>query len=226
MNEVSALAWSIVTATATATVFTVVFAIGLALDAAELRWAIRRPWLIARGLFAVFIVVPVAAVVVGDLLGLSRVAQVAVALMAVAPGAPVALRRSLESGGHRSAAVALQALVALLAIVTMPLSVQALNAIYGTHASISPAVVAAQVFKTQLLPLGLGVLLRWLVPVVATRVETAVRRVAGLLLVAFLVVTLTAIWGLVLAAAPVTWARGPDRDRHRPGRRSCAGRPG
>lgn len=204
MNEVSALAWSIVTVTATATVFTVVFAIGLALDAAELRWAIRRPWLIARGLFAVFIVVPVAAVVVGNLLGLSRVAQVAVALMAVAPGAPVALRRSIAAGSHRSAAITLQALVALLAIGMMPLSVQALNAIYGTHASIAPSIVAAQVFKAQLLPLGLGLLLRWLAPVAAQRVEPVIRRVAAVLLILFLVVTLGAIGSLVLAAAPGT----------------------
>ena len=204
MPEVSALAWSIVRLTAAATIFTVVFSIGLAFDPAEFRWAIRRPWLLVRGLFSVFVAVPITAVLVGDAIGLSRVAQVAVALISIAPGAPVALRRSIQAGSHHSAAVTMHGLVVLVAIVSMPLSIQILNRIYGTHASIAPTLVAMSVFKTQLLPLGIGLFVRWLAPAFAQRVEPLVRRVASLLLVAFIAATLIALWRLLLGAAPGT----------------------
>ena len=53
---------------------------------------------------------------------------------------------------HRS----IVAVVATLAIVTMPVSIAVLNPLYSGHASFSPVEVARQVFLAQLLPLGLG----------------------------------------------------------------------
>ena len=58
--------------------------------------------------------------------------------MAISPGAPVALRRSLGAGGHRSFAPALQIAVALLAVVSMPLSIAALDEYYGGQATVDP----------------------------------------------------------------------------------------
>ena len=86
------------TAAAAATVFTVMFALGLAIDVRDLRWAWTRPWLVARRLLSVLVLVPIVGVAVAHALGLSLAAQVGVALMAISPGAPVALRRSLDAG--------------------------------------------------------------------------------------------------------------------------------
>ena len=110
----------LLTAVAAATIFTVMFALGLAIDMRDLRWAWARPWLVARGLVSVLVVVPIVGVAVARALGLSLAAQVGVALMAISPGAPVALRRSLDAGSRQSFAAVLQVLVALLAIVSMP----------------------------------------------------------------------------------------------------------
>jgi len=70
----------------------------------------------------------------------------------------MALRRSIGAGGHRAFAPALQTMVSLLAVVSMPLSIAALAALYSGDATVGPQEVAIQVFKAQLLPLGLGML--------------------------------------------------------------------
>ena len=185
---------------AVATVFTVMFAIGVAMDVRDLQWALSRPALLVRSLLSVFVIVPVAAVLIARWIGLSPEAQVGIALMAIAPGAPVALRRSLDAGGHQAFAPALQLLIATLAVVTMPLSVMALNYIFDTHGEVSVATVAQQVFIAQLLPLGLGLAVHRLAPTFAARIEPGIRRLGGMMLVAFLVVVLASIWRLVFGA--------------------------
>jgi len=193
-----------VTVFAGATLFTVMFALGLALEVADLRWAVARPGLVARALFSVFVAVPVVAVVVAHLLDLPLSAQVGIALMAISPGAPVALRRSIIAGSQASFAAALQMLVAALAIVSMPVSIAALNVIYGTHASISPAHVAQQVVVSQLLPLGLGLLARRVAPRRAVRSEAIVGQVSALMLVAVVLMVLLTLWHAVLLTAEGT----------------------
>jgi predicted Na+-dependent transporter len=193
-----------VTLAAVATVFLVMFSLGLASQVGELRWALGRPGLVARALVTVLVIVPAVAVVITRALGLPRAVQVGLVLMAVCPGAPVALRRSLGAGGHQSFATALQLLMATLAIVTMPLSIALLNPIYGGRATISPGEVARQVFIVQLLPLGLGLLARRAAPVMAMRAAPVVTKAAALMLAAFAVLLALVIWKAVLGASPTT----------------------
>jgi BASS family bile acid:Na+ symporter len=200
MPDSGFLPWSMFSAIALVTVFTVMFAIGLAIEAGELRWTLGQPALVARALMSVLVLMPVVAVMIGRVTGLSREAEIAVALMAISPGAPVALRRSMDAGGHHSFAAALQLLIASLAIVTMPLWVIGMNAIHGTHGDVSVRVVAQQVLIAQLIPLALGFMLRRVWPHLAARFEPAVRRLAGVMLSAFAIVVLASIWRLVFAA--------------------------
>lgn len=196
----------IVTLTAMATVFLVMFSLGLASKAGDLRWALGRPGLVARALITVLVIVPAIAVVVTWLLDLPRPVQIALVVMAVCPGAPVALRRSLDAGSHHSFATALQMMMALLAIITMPLSIAVLNPLYSGHAVISPVDVARQVFVAQLLPLGLGLTARLVAPAMALRAVPAVTKAAGLMLLVFAVALILVIWKAVLVAAPSTVA--------------------
>ena len=132
------------------------FGIGLGLGPGDLRRAWRSPGPVLRGLLAVLVAVPVLALIIVRALELPVLAQAGIVLMAMSPGAPVALRRSLDAGGHSAFAPGLQICVALLAVLSMPLSIAALNQIYGAHASIAPAEVMSQVLMAQLVPLGLA----------------------------------------------------------------------
>lgn len=192
----------VLTVVAAATVFSVMFTLGLGIVVGEMRWVFAQPGRLARALFAVIVAVPVIAIVVARLFGLERWVEIGIVLMAIAPGAPVALRRSLAAGGSRSFAPVLQILLALLAIVSMPLWIAALNVVYAGHAEISPWRLARQVFFAQLLPLCLGMACRAAWPRRAPAFEPRLARIAGALLALLMVLALIDVWQVVIAAGP------------------------
>lgn len=188
------------TLTAAATIFFVMLTLGLGIVVGEFRGVWRNPGLVARALFAVLVAVPALALLVVRSLDLPRAVQLGIVLMAIAPGAPVALRRSLRAGAHRAFAPALQIMVALLAAISMPLWIAALVAMYAGEARLDPRDVAVQVFKAQLLPLGVGMLVRRAAPALAPRVEPLLAKAAGLLLALLLLLVLVDVAPYLMAA--------------------------
>ena len=185
---------------AVATVFTVMFDLGLAIVPGDFRRAWQHPGQMLKGLFSVLIVVPAVALAVTRMFDLARTVEIGIVLMAISPGAPVALRRSLNAGGDRAFAPALQIAVAMLAVVSMPLWIAALNEVYSGSASIDPRHLARQVFVAQLLPLGLGMLVRQIAPHWASRFGARLDRVATVLLITLAVLALIDVWHTVVDA--------------------------
>ncbi|MBX3024988.1 hypothetical protein KF840_08775 [bacterium] len=196
----SPISESVVTILAAVTVCTVMAGIGLRIAADDLRRIWSQPGPLLRGLISVLVAVPALAVLVARALALPRLAEIGIVVMAISPGAPIALRRSLAAGGHRAFAPTLQISVALLAVISMPLSIALLNPLYAGHASIAPADVARQVFFAQLLPIGLGMAVRRVWPVCTARIEPAVSRLAAALLLALAVVAIIDLWGIAISA--------------------------
>jgi bile acid:Na+ symporter, BASS family len=91
-------------------------------------------------------------------------------------------------------------MVALLAVVSMPLSIAALDVVYAGEASIAPARLAQQVFIAQLLPLSLGMSIRHFAAARAERIEPALARVAKWLLITLVIMALINSWQAVLGA--------------------------
>ena len=186
--------------TAAATLFVLMFDLGIAIVPLEFRWVMQRPALVARALFSVLIAVPALVWIVARAFGVSRAAEIGMMLMAIAPGAPVALRRSLDAGGHRAFAPALQIMLALTAIGSMPLWIAGLDEFYAGDASIDPRHLARQVFFAQLLPLGLGIAARRLAPVYSLRLEPALRKLGSILLMLLLLLALLDVYQPVIGA--------------------------
>jgi predicted Na+-dependent transporter len=185
---------------AVATVFTVMFDLGLAIVPGDFRRAWQHPGLMLKGLFSVLVVVHAVALAVTRAFDLARPVEVGIVLMAISPGAPVALRRSLNAGGDRAFAPALQIAVALLAVVSMPLWIAALDEVYGAAATVDPRHLARQVFMAQLLPLGLGMLVRQASPWWAGQIGARLGRVATVLLIALALLALINVWQTVVDA--------------------------
>jgi BASS family bile acid:Na+ symporter len=183
-----------------ATVFTVMFHLGMAIVPDDFRQAARRPGLMLKGLFAVLIGVPVLALVVVRCFDLPRPVEIGIMLMAIAPGAPVVLRRTLNAGGDRAFTPALQVAVAGLAIFSMPLWILGLDEVYQSSATVDPRHLARQVLMLQLLPLSLGMLVYHLSPVRAAWISARLGRLASVLLVAVVMLALFASWHLVIGA--------------------------
>jgi BASS family bile acid:Na+ symporter len=191
------------------TVFSVMASIGTAVAPATCLAHVRSPAALLRGLASVLVVVPAIGIAAGFALNLTLAEQVGITLMAIAPGAPLALRRALSSGGDAGFAPTLQVAVAIFAVPAVPCWVVIANAILGTHGIADVVAIARQVFLAQLLPLALGGAVKRMAPEWGGRIGAALARANVVLLVAAIVSQLvdlqyvilaTRIWPVVAAA--------------------------
>ena len=191
------------------TVFSVMAAIGTTIAPSVSIQHLRSPTLLIRGLINVLVIVPIVGFATTFAFGLSLPEQVGVVLMVIAPGAPLALRRALESGGDAGFAPTLQIAVAILAVPAVPLWVIVGNWILGTHGFVDAAAVARQVFLAQLLPVASGVIVRRVTPVRGAQIGRALGRAGAVLLIVALLsvlvnvrysILLTHFWPIASAA--------------------------
>jgi BASS family bile acid:Na+ symporter len=184
-----------------ATLFTLMFALGLGLRGEALLLLRQRPALVARVLIGTCVLVPLAALaLLKSPLNpfLSLPVKLAIALMAISPSAPLTLRKAGRQGGDRELAALLQLLAAAVAIVSIPLLADLFRAVFQLSGwDIQPLEVAGQVLLMQGLPLGAGLLLRRGCPGLADRLEAPLDRAANLLLLSLAVLILTRSWTLL-----------------------------
>ena len=121
--------------------------------------------MLIRGLIRVLVIVPIIGIAMGFAFGLDLPEKVGLALIVLAPGAPLALRRALSSGADSGFAPTLQIVIAVLAVPALPLWVIIGNAVLGTRGIVDAGSVAKQVFLAQLLPLGFGAIVKRLAPI-------------------------------------------------------------
>jgi bile acid:Na+ symporter, BASS family len=178
---------------AVVTVFTVMFSLGLLLERDQIAAALQRRVLLAAVLFAVIVPVPALAVIAVKLFGLRGVVAAGIVLMAISPGAPVALRRAIQAGAGVGFAPTLHLAIVMLAVVTIPISVMITSWIFSVRFAVSPLDVARQVFFAQLLPLGIGAALRAWRPVMAARLESRLAAISNLMLLALAVLCVVAL---------------------------------
>lgn len=178
----------------TPTLFSVMLALGLSLQPESMHHWRSRPALPLRVLLGSCLLVPLLGLALLQLpwsWELSRPARHAIALMAVCPSAPLALRKAGVSGGDRQLAALLQVSAALAAILSIPLLALLFRQAFRLDGwLIQPLDVATQVGLAQVLPLLLGVLLRRRLPQLAERLERPLERLANVLLLTLVLVVL------------------------------------
>ena len=146
---------------------------------------------------------PALAVIVVKLFGLRGAVAAGIVLMAISPGAPVALRRAIQAGGGSEFAPTLHLAIVMFAVVTVPVSVMVMSWIFSVRFAISPLDVARQVFFAQLLPLGIGAALRAWRPVTTARLEPRLAALSNLMLLALIVLCLVVLGPRIAA---IGWA--------------------
>ncbi|MEI6301197.1 MAG: hypothetical protein WCR74_07115 [Betaproteobacteria bacterium] len=167
------------------TLFTVMFAIGLMLGPQQIAAAMTRRTVLLAVLFAAVVPVPVLTVLALEYFGLRGPVAVGLLLMAISPGAPFALKRAIDAGGHREFAPALHVTIVVLAVVTVPLSVAILSHMYATKFQVTYFQIGKQVFFAQLLPLLLGALFHYLRPAAAAWLQPRMARAGNYLAMLF-----------------------------------------
>lgn len=188
------------------TLFSTMLALGLSLRLEALRNWLERPALPLRVLLGSCVLVPL----VGLLLlqthwsyGIERDERTAIALMALCPSAPLALRKARKAGGDQQLAALVQVGAALLAIITVPALGLLYRQIFGVDGwDARPLDVALQVGKVQVLPLLLGLVLRQRWPALASRLERPLNTLANTLLILLLAAVLLKAVPLLLRFVP------------------------
>lgn len=187
------------------TLFSLMFSLGLSLTPAEATSLWKQPGLLLRSVLAVVILPPLVAIPAGLLLPEASLLRAVVLALAVAPGAPLSTTRSALAGGSIAAAASLQVTVSVLAVVTVPLWAVVYNAVFPATGTLIPGTIVADplavakiVAVVQLIPIGIGILIRKVLPELANRFEPNVTKIANILFVALILVLLVNLLDLLL----------------------------
>lgn len=176
-----------------------VFGFGLQTTPGTLTYLIRRPRLLFRSLAAVFVIMPVVAVLLVRTFNFPRTVEIVLIALSVSPLPPLLPQRETKAGGLRPYAIALMALLSLLAIVLVPLALEIVERVFRRPLSMDPWPVAKLAVMSTLLPLGAGVIVRRLLPRLADSIQKPVTLIANILLP-------IAVIALLIGTGPKIWA--------------------
>ena len=178
-----------------------VFAIGLKATVHDASYMFRRPGKLAKALLAMYILMPLFAVSFLLIFHLHHAVRVALMALAVSPVPPILPRKLRKAGAADADVIGLLVAVGLLAIVFVPAAMEILERVFHVPLQMTFASVAALVFMTIVLPLGLGIVVHTLAPVLADRLVNPIAKIGsiGLLVcaVAILFADAPAIWELI-----------------------------
>jgi bile acid:Na+ symporter, BASS family len=161
-----------------------VFGFGLQATLGDVLYLGRRPSLLARSLLAMFVVMPIVAVLMVRTFDLRPSVEIALVALALSPVPPLSPGTERKAGGQTSYALGLMAIVSLLTIVSVPLGVRLVGRYFGQPFLMPAGAIAQVAVKMALLPLMAGLVVRALMPAVANRVEKPFAAVAKVLLLA------------------------------------------
>ena len=167
-----------------ASIFLTVVGFGLQATRDDLLYLVRRPGLLVRSLLAMFVVMPVFAVLVAWAFALHHAVELALVALAISPVPPLLPNRELKAGGRASYGLGLMATAAVLSIGFIPLALNVLGRLLDQPMALSPAAVARIAMMTMLLPLGIGAVVHALAPAFAERISRPIGLVATSLLAA------------------------------------------
>lgn len=183
-------------------VFLLMVATGMSLDRAQfvVHWRRLAPASWIKLLLATFIVPPLLALIIANVLPLDAATTAGLILIAIAPGAPLMTRNVAKQGFDLQLAASYQVWGALLAPIMIPLLVGGAGWLYGRDVWISPFVVLAVIAKQQFAPLLVGAALRHFAPRFSEKLSRPLNIAGNLVLTVTLVLLL---WKLGPALATV-----------------------
>jgi bile acid:Na+ symporter, BASS family len=170
-----------------------VFGFGLSATRADVEYVLRRPRLLVISLLAMFVVMPVIALALELYLDLPHATRVALVVIALSPVPQLLPRTEITSGGRASYAYGLAFAVSSLSLLLMPALVHFLGRVMSRSFEVPPGAVAAVIVPTVLLPLAAGMLVGWIRPGLAARVQVPLVRLANLTLALALLLLLVSV---------------------------------
>jgi BASS family bile acid:Na+ symporter len=177
-----------------ASVFLIVFSVGLGSTQEDALYLLGRPRLLLRSLLAMNIAMPLVAAGLAAAFDFDRAVNVALVALAVSPVPPILPKRESKIGGRASYAVGLLSVAALLAVVFVPLALKVIAWVFKTEAHVPEGAIVRLVAITVLLPVAAGIIVRRRAPALAARAARPISLVAMALLGVVGVLLLIIAW--------------------------------
>jgi len=155
-----------------------IFAVGLDSRPKDFGYLRRRPGVMLRSQLAMYIVVPVLAVLALKGLRLPSGIELALIVLAISAGAPM-LPRKLMQLGNEEYVVSLTVISSLLAIVTVPAWIVLLQPHFDRLHALDPSAVAGVLGKSFLLPMLFGMAVRKTFPGSSARLSDVMLKAVG-----------------------------------------------
>src|SRR5215831_16881811 len=108
-----------------------VLGFGLKTSIDDLLYLIRKPSLLLRSLLAIVVIMPLIAIAFARTFDLQPTVKIALIALAISPIPPLLPKRVIKAGGNLSYELGLMALLAVLAIILVPLSVEFVGAVFS-----------------------------------------------------------------------------------------------
>jgi bile acid:Na+ symporter, BASS family len=182
-----------------------VFGFGLRATFDDLLYLVKRPSLLIRTLFSMYVIMPIAALLLVQALSLDPRVELALICLAISPVPPLLPNKAgkvSEEGGY---AIALVATMALLSIIIVPAALQIMARVFNRDVAMSSAAVAATVVKTAIAPLVAGIIVRTMAPGLAKKIGKPLSALGMVVLLIAVAILLVKTWsGIMAFATPPT----------------------
>lgn len=190
-----------------ASIFLTVLGFALRSSLAEATSMLRRPSLLLRAWLAMLVIMPIVVTTLVTEFAHRGSVLIGLVALSVSPVPPMVPRKLVKAGGSREYVAGLFVAMSLIAIVTVPLSVMILNAVFGSHANLGADRVATILGMSVLLPAALGIAIRHVVPRSATYAGP-VLRIATILLAMGVVLLIVGTWDALRAVVDLRFIVG------------------
>lgn len=181
---------TLITKAAQLTLFSLMLGMGLSLTIRQVLYLWYKPGLLLRVLLASFVLVPIVAALVVQIIPLPTPVRIGIALMAITPGAPLIYQKVSKMKWNVPFAASYQVTVSLLVILFLPFVTTLLSYIYPNEGVVTPLQVFKQVLAVQLIPLAIGLSFRAGIPDLADDIQEFATRIGNGILLALSVVIL------------------------------------
>jgi BASS family bile acid:Na+ symporter len=175
-------------------VLTLVFALGLNATTAEATYLFRHPRRLLRGFLALAVVVPAVAAGFALLIDVPRPVAIAIIAMSLSPVPPILPLAQLKGGARPEYAYGMLVAAALLSVLTVPVAVLAVGALFGQEARFPPMAVLKIVGLSVLAPVALGIAVRHFWTDVAERLGPWLTKAATIVLAVAVLPLLAQAW--------------------------------
>jgi BASS family bile acid:Na+ symporter len=180
-------------------IFLVVFTLGLGASWRDAYFLYRRSGLIARSILAMNVVMLALAIALVFAFDPPLPIKIALVALAVSPVPPVLPIKQRKAGGTGIYAVNLLAAAAVISLVLIPVALVVIEAIFGRQLRMPEGKVGWVLFRTILMPLAFGILVRQFAPRFAQKIARPTVIIAVMLLIIAVLPALVAMWPAVSA---------------------------